>query len=139
MKKEEIPQDDGALGRIAKEVTYVVGDDGKYETAQSSGWDVKTEALNVAWNDVERKIEAAKQKVLNSEASPVLYFMEKRIMDLSILSAYTGFWKWTIKRHMKPSVFNALSDQKLKKYAELFEISVEELKNPFTPPTSEKS
>lgn len=131
MKKEEIPQDDGALGRIAKEVTYVVGEDGRYETAPSSGWDVKTEALNVAWNEVDRKIEAARQKVLDGTASPVLYFMEKRIMDLSILSAYTGFWKWTIKRHLKPAVFNRLADQKLQKYAELFEVSIEELKNPF--------
>lgn len=131
MKKEEIPQDDGALGRIAKEVTYVVGEDGKYETAQSTGWDVKTDALNVAWGEVNGKIEAARQKVLNGEASPVLYFMEKKIMDLSILSAYTGFWKWTIKKHMKPSVFNKLPEEKLKKYAELFEVSVEELKKPF--------
>lgn len=131
MKKEEIPQDDGALGRIAKEVTYVVGADGKYETGQSTGWDVKTEALNVAWSEVERKIEAARQKVLNGEASPILYFMEKRIMDISILSAYTGFWKWTVKRHLKPTVFKRLSAAKLQKYAELFEVPVQELTHPF--------
>lgn len=131
MKKEEIPQDDGALGRIAKEVTYVIGEDGRYETAASSGWDVKTEALNVAWNEVDKKIQAARQKVLDGMASPILYFMEKRMMDLSILSAYTGFWKWTIKKHLKPAGFRRLSDQKLNKYADLFEISVELLKNPF--------
>lgn len=130
MKKEEIPQDDGALGRIAREVTYVVGADGKYETAQSTGWEVKTDALNVAWNEVNSRIEAARQQVLKGEASPVLYFMEKKIMDLSILSAYTGFWKWTIKKHLKPAVFNKLSREKLEKYAALFEITVEELKNP---------
>lgn len=132
MRKEEIPQDDGALGRIAKEVTYVVDEEGKYITGQSSGWDVKTEALNVAWNEVERKVELARQKVLNNEASPILYFMEKKIMDLSILSAYTGFWKWTIKRHMKPSVFKKLSEEKLRKYAALFEIDMDELKHPFS-------
>ena len=131
MKKEEIPQDDGALGRIAKELTYVVGEDGKYETAQSSGWDVKTEALDVAWDEVNHKIEAAKQKVLSGNASPILYFMEKKIMDISILSAYTGFWKWTIKRHLKPSIFKNLPEEKLRKYAELFEISVQELQKPF--------
>jgi hypothetical protein len=52
-------------------------------------------------------------------------------MDISILSSYTGFWKWTVKRHLKPSVFKKLSDQKLQKYAEIFEISIDELKNPF--------
>jgi len=131
MKKDEIPQDDGALGRIAREVTYVVGEDGKYETGQSTGWDVKSDALKVAWDEVNHKIEIARQKVLKGEASPILYFMEKKIMDLSILSAYTGFWKWTIKQHLKPTTFNKLSEERLKKYAQLFEITVEELKNPF--------
>lgn len=131
MKKEEIPQDDGALGKIAKEVTYVVDDKGNYSTGQSTGWEVKTEALNIAWNDVEQKVEAAKQQVLNGTASPILYFMEKRIMDFNILASYTGYWKWTIKKHLKPAGFNKLSEDKLNKYAQLFEVSVEELKHPF--------
>lgn len=131
MKKEEIPQDDGALGKIAKEVTYIVDEQGNYATAQSTGWEVKTEALNVAWHDVEEKIEAAKQKVLKGEASPLLYFMEKKIMDPGILASYTGYWKWTIKKHLKLSGFQKLSEEKIKKYAAVFEVSVEELKNPF--------
>lgn len=131
MKKDEIPQDDGALGKIAREVTYVVDEEGRYSTGQSTGWDVKTEALNRAWNDVDQKIEAAKQKVIRGEASPILYFMEKKIMDLSILAAYTGYWKWTIKKHLKPSVFKNLPEEKLKKYAGLFEVSLDELKKPF--------
>jgi hypothetical protein len=49
-------------------------------------------------------------------------------MDIGIVAAYTGFWKWTVKQHIKPDVFKKLSDQKLKKYAEAFNISVEELK-----------
>lgn len=131
MKKEEIPQDEGALGKIAKEVTYVVDSEGKYTTGQSTGWEVKTEALNIAWHDVEMKIDDARQKVLRGEASPILYFMEQKIMDIGILSSYTGFWKCTIKRHLKPSVFKKLSDEKLKKYAAIFEVSIEELKKPF--------
>lgn len=131
MKKEEIPQDDGALGKIAKEVTYVVDEQGKYITGQSTGWDVKTEALNIALNDVEKKIADAKQQVLSGKASPLLYFMEKAIMDVSILSSYTGFWKCTVKKHMKPSAFNNLPDEKLQKYATLFEVNIAELKNPF--------
>lgn len=131
MKKEDIPQDDGALGRIAKEVTYVVDEQGQYTTAQSSGWDVKTEALNIAWNDVEKNIEEAKQKVIRGEASPILYFMEKKIMDPGILASYTGYWKWSIKKHLKPEGFKKLSEEKLKKYAAIFDITLAELKNPF--------
>ncbi|MBA3705960.1 MAG: hypothetical protein H0W84_08700, partial [Bacteroidetes bacterium] len=61
--------------------------------------------------------------------SPIYYFMELRLMDLQVLAAYTGFWKFTIKRHMKPSVFQSLNEKKLNIYAKAFDISVEELKN----------
>ncbi len=128
MKKDEIPQDDGALNKLTKEVVYAVDASGKYSTELSTGWDVKIKALDLAWEDIEKRIEAAKQKVLKNEASPILYFLELRLMDLGILASYTGFWKWTIKRHLKPSVFNKLPEQKLQQYADAFNISVEELK-----------
>ena len=129
MKKEEIPQDDGALHKLTKELSYAVDEKGNYTTSLSSGWEVKTKALDVAWNDIEKRINDAKEKVVNGEASPLLYFMELKLMDPSIISSYTGFWKWQIKRHMTPSVFKKLSDKKLQKYAALFEVSTDELKN----------
>ena len=49
-------------------------------------------------------------------------------MNMAILSSYTGFFKWQIKRHLKPAVFNKLSTKKLNKYAEVFNVSVDELK-----------
>ena len=128
MKKEEIPQDDGALNKLTKEVVYAVDSSGKYSKELSTGWEVKTKALDVAWEDIQKRIEDARQKVLRNETSPILYFMELRLMDMGIVSAYTGFWKWTIKRHLKPAVFNKLSEEKLKKYAQAFNISVDELK-----------
>lgn len=128
MKKEEIPQDDGALNKLTKEVVYAVDGSGKYSKELSTGWDVKTKALDLAWEDIEKRIEAARQKVMSNEASPILYFLELRLMDMGILSAYTGFWKWTIKKHLKPAVFNKLPQQKLQQYANAFNVSVEELK-----------
>jgi hypothetical protein len=128
MKKEDIPQDDGALNKLTKEVCYVVDESGKYVTGLSTGWDVKSEALNVAWDDIEGKIAAARKKVQDGEASPVLFFMEYRLMDLAVVAAYTGFWKWRIKKHMKPAVFSKLSDTILKKYAEAFNVSIGDLK-----------
>ena len=49
-------------------------------------------------------------------------------MDIGILSNYTGFFKWQIKRHLKPAVFNKLSTKKLDKYAAVFNVTVDELK-----------
>ncbi|HMK03263.1 MAG TPA: hypothetical protein VK489_03690 [Ferruginibacter sp.] len=128
MKKEEIPQDDGALNKLTKEVVYAVDSSGNYSTELSTGWDVKTKALDVAWKDIEQRIEDARRKVLNDQASPLLYFIELRLMDIGIVAAYTGFWKWTIKQHLKPSVFKKLPDKKLQRYADVFNVSVEELK-----------
>lgn len=128
MKKEEIPQDDGALNKLTKEVVYAVDGSGKYTTELSTGWEVKAKALDVAWEDIEQRIENARQKVLRNEASPILYFMELRLMDTGIVAAYTGFWKWTVKRHLKPSVFKKLPEKKLQQYADAFNVSVQELK-----------
>jgi hypothetical protein len=128
MKKEEIPQDDGALNKLTKEVVYAVDSSGKYSKELSTGWDVKTKALDLAWEDIEKRIEVARQKVLNNEASPILYFMELKLMDIGIVAAYTGFWKWTIKRHMKTAAFNKLSNKALQQYADAFNVSTDELK-----------
>ena len=129
MKKEDVPQDVSALGKITKEVCYATDSDGKYTTELSKGWDVKITALDKAWEDIDVRIENARQKVLNGEASPLLFFMEKGIMDISLLADYTGFWQWQIKRHLKPDVFDNLSDKKLQRYAEVFNVSVDDLKN----------
>ncbi|MEP6748077.1 MAG: hypothetical protein ABJB86_10145 [Bacteroidota bacterium] len=128
MKKENIPQDPSGLNNFTKEVVYATDNNGNYVTELSSGWEVKSTALNVAWKDIEERINAARQKVQNKEASPVLFFMELRLMDAGIVSAYTGFWKWQIKRHLKPAIFEELSPKKLQKYAEAFNVSVTELK-----------
>jgi hypothetical protein len=128
MKKEEIPQDDGALNKLTKEVVYAVDESGNYTTELSTGWEVKARALDVAWEDIAERTANAKQKVLNNEASPLLFFIEWRLMDVAIVAAYTGFWQWQIKRHLKPAVFNKLNEKKLRRYADAFNVSIEELK-----------
>jgi hypothetical protein len=128
MKKDEVPQDLGSLGKITKEVCYVTDESGKYTTELSKGWEVKTNALDVTWNDIEHKVATAKEKVMKHEASPILFFLEKNVMNIGILSSYTGFFKWQIMRHLKPQVFNKLSIKKLNKYAKVFNVTVDELK-----------
>jgi len=128
MKKEDVPQDLGSLGKITKEVCYATDAAGKYTTELSNGWEIKTNALDVTWDDINQKIAAAKEKVSRNEASPIVFFMEKNVMNIGILSSYTGFFKWQVKRHLKPAVFNNLSIKKLTRYAEVFNVSVDELK-----------
>ena len=44
-------------------------------------------------------------------------------------ASYVGFWQWRVKRHLKPKVFKKLSEKTLQKYADVFEISLNELKH----------
>lgn len=129
MKKEELPQDPSALVGVTRDVCYVKDKDGKYTTDLSIGWDVKKQALDNAWEDINERVSEAAALVKKGERSPVYYFMEKNLMDVALLASYTGFWKFNIKRHFKPNVFSGLSNEKLEKYAKAFDISLEELKN----------
>ena len=127
MKKDEVPQDQGSLGKVTKEVQYATDESGNYTTTLSQGWDVKAGALDVAWQDIAGRVAAAREKVLRQEASPILFFMELKLMNPGVLAGYTGFWKWQVKRHLRPEIFKKLSERKLRRYAEVFEVSVSDL------------
>lgn len=129
MKKEDIPQDTGAFGKITKEVQYATDATGNYTTELSKGWEVKNSANDAAWENIEERVRMAKERVSRKEASPLLYFMELKLMDIKVLAAYTGFWAWQVRRHMRPAVFKKLSERRLLRYAEVFEIRVEDLKS----------
>lgn len=130
MKKNEVPQDKSNLESANfKELCYAVDENGDYTTAHTSGWEPKTIALDNAIEEINHRIENAKIKVLNNKTSSIEYYMEWHKMDLQILASYVGLWKWRVKQHFKPAVFSKLSDKILQKYADVFEISIDQLKN----------
>ena len=130
MKKSDVPQDQSNLEKSnQKEICYAVNDEGEYTTIQSTGWKPKTIALDNAIQDINERINKAKSKVLNGETSPIEYYMECHKMDVSILASYVGKFKWQVKHHFKVKTFNKLSEQTLEKYASVFEISIEQLKD----------
>lgn len=130
MKKKEVPQDASQLEKAnIKDMVYAVDENGNYVTELSSGWTPKTIALDNAILEIEERVNDAKNRVLNNETSPIEYYMELHKMDLPILASYAGLWKWRVKRHFKPSIFKKLSNKTLQKYADIFEISIDELKH----------
>lgn len=130
MKKQDLPQDESNLQSAnMTEVLYVTDENDNYTTANSIGWDAKKAALEESMELINERIEEAKQNVANNLVSPIIYFMELNKMDVQVLAAYVNMWQWTVKRHAKPKIFKKLSDSTLKKYADAFDISVEELKN----------
>ncbi len=129
MKKEDLPQDQSSLVKMTRELCYVKDSNGKYSANLSTGWEVKTSALENTWEAIHSRIESAKLAVKNGKKSPLYYFLELRLMNLSILSDYTGYWKFSIRKHLKPATFKKLSEKKLSIYAKALDLSIEELKN----------
>ncbi|MFK7812831.1 MAG: hypothetical protein AB8B59_10075 [Maribacter sp.] len=129
MKTNEVPQDKSHLDSVSREVYYAVDENGEYKKALSSGWDVKTIALENALEEIERRVEDAKKRVLENKTSPIEYYMELHKMDIPVLSSYVGLWQWRLKRHFKPSVFRKLSEKTLQKYADVFEITIDKLQH----------
>jgi hypothetical protein len=130
MKKSDVPQDDSNLASAnSRELCYAVDEDGSYVTEHTTGWDPKTIALSNAMEEIKERIAIAKEKVLANETSPIEYYMEVHKMDLSVLASYVGMWKWRVKRHFKPSVFKKLSAKTLQKYADIFDITIDQLKH----------
>lgn len=130
MKKQDIPQDESNLKSAnMTEVLYVTDENNNYSTANSIGWEAKKAALDESMALINERIQQAKEDVANNLVSPIIYFMEFNKMDFSVLASYMGMWQWTVKRHAKPKNFKKLSDSTLKKYADTFGISADELKN----------
>lgn len=130
MKKHDVPQHQGNLSKNnIREVIYATDDNGNYTTALSSGWEPKTIALDRSLEDIDERAQQALDDYREGRSSILPYLMERHRMDLGILAGYVGMWQWRVKRHFKPENYRGLSDAKLSKYAQAFDLSLEELKN----------
>ena len=112
-----------------RELFYKYDETGQFE--KSVGFHDETDrvTLQQAWDLFHDRIEEAKEKVRAGKVSPIVYYMEKTLVDPLNLSMLAGISFWKVKRHFKPRVFNRLNEKTLMKYAEAFNISIEELKN----------
>lgn len=128
MKQEQVPQDEENLneGKLAK-LYYATDEKGHYVKVNSIGWEPETVAMQQAWEVVHSEVDEARQKVIAGQASPILYFMKKNIMNISMVASYVGTFSLIVKLHMQPFFFKRLGRKTLEKYAFTFRISVEEL------------
>jgi hypothetical protein len=130
LKIEDVPQDDNDIFKgHGTKVMYAVGDNGKYTTVKSSGWDVEELVLLDVVNDFKEKAEEAKNRIRKGETSPIEYFMLKNFMDLPALARGMGIAQWRVRRHMRPDIFKKLDDRLLRTYADFFNIGFDTLKH----------
>ena len=129
MKIKDVPQDDAGFLKEGKvrDVCYAVDENGNYTQVLSVGWDPKNEAIRMAWEQIHEKAEKVRQQVLDGKLSPIAFHKERTMMSTGLLAEYTNFSFFTVKKHCKPKAFAKLGTQELQRYAEAFNISVEEL------------
>jgi len=113
----------------SRELLYYYNQQGHYEKKVEFQGETVRVIAQQAWDVFNSRIEDARQKVLAGKVSPIVYYMEKDIADPITLSKMAGISLWRVKWHFKPGVFKRLNEKTLKKYAEAFNITVEQLKN----------
>jgi len=126
MDKKNVPQDKGVVEQLSL-VFYAVDESGKYVKEQSAGWEPVTVAHDQAFEAMEERLALVGERVKKGELSPIAYYMEKCLMDVKMLSRYTGISRWRVKRHLDPKVFRRLPPSLLERYAKVFGISSRQL------------
>lgn len=127
MKKEETPQDKGALENVTRDVCYVKNEKNEYETVLSSGWNVKKDALDFTWKEIQEEIEKARFLVNTGKKSPLFFHMKKNLLTPGLLASYVKISRIIVWFHLKPLFYKRMSLNTLNKYTSFFNISREEM------------
>jgi len=127
MREREVPQEGNRSLAGHRKAVYAVADDGKLRLVPSRGWEVEEIVTRQAVEDLERRAEEARARVLAGESSPLEYHMYRARMDLELLSQTTGLWRWRVRRHLRPAAFARLPLALRRRYAEALGVSVEAL------------
>lgn len=128
MRIDEVPQDESSTYAGHKKLLYAQDRSGAYTGVQSSGWDVEANATLDAVALYQAQADQARAEVEAGQKSPLYYHMYACRMDLPLLGQLTGFWRWRIRRHFKPSVFAGLKHPVLARYATAMDKTISELK-----------
>lgn len=112
-----------------RELLYSYDGNGNFQKTVGYHGEPDRVVLEQAWDLFIERTEEARQKVLAGVASPIVYYMEKILADPMGLSMMAGISLWKVKLHCRPAFFKRLSDKTLAKYAEAFNITVDQLKH----------
>lgn len=111
-----------------REMLYSYDENGNFRQSVCYHDEAEKVVLEQAWDLFNERAEEARLKVLSGKVSPIAYYMEKILADPLGLSMMAGVSLWKVKLHIRPFFFKRLNDKTLAKYAEAFNISVDQLK-----------
>lgn len=138
MRQDEVPHEKKQFrdGHLAPpKVLYVTNADGQYTQASCEGWEAENIVLEQVWDDLAEQLVEAYDEYRKGLCSPLKFYMIRHRMDIPLLASYVGKWSWQVRRHLTPSGFASLKPALLEKYAGIFSLTVDQLKQP-SPPAS---
>ena len=127
MKKDQVPQDHSQTYGGHSKLMYATDAKGNYVEVNSTGWEVEEFATQTALEEIKTNMQSALKKAHRGECSPLLFHMYNSRMDIDLLAQTTGFFKWRIRRHLKPRIFNKLPKRVLRRYHEALGLNDTEL------------
>ena len=116
--------------RNNRELFYSFDKEKGYQRRVDYQYSANQAIIKQGWDVVEERMEDVKRAIQNKELSPIAYYMEKNLMEVPMLSAYSGIAAWRVKRHLRYRPFLKLTPKLLKRYSDVFGIPVSELADP---------
>ena len=123
MKKDEVPQQNAKAFMGHSKLLYAVDAQGRYVPAPCNGWEAEEIVLDQAIAEYVRQAEDAWRRAKAGAASTLEYHMFKQRMDVVLLAQSTGFFKWRVRRDLKPGVFQKLSASRRERYSDALGVS----------------
>ncbi len=127
MKQDEVPQQNAKAFMGHSKVLYALDDTGHYTPTPCSGWEAEEIVLDQAIAEYQQHAAAAWQRARQRQGSTLEYHMYRQRMDLVLLAQSTGYFKWRVRRHLKPGAFERLSEKCRQRYAEALGLTASQL------------
>lgn len=118
MKKGEVPQQNAKAFMGHSKLLYAVDETGRYVPAPSNGWEAEEIVLDQAIAEYQRLTADAWRRAKAGTTGSLEYHMYHERMDVVLLSQTTGYFKWRVRRHLRPGAFAKLPGHMRQRYAE---------------------
>jgi len=128
MKEIEVPKEENVTLNGMQKVMYTKDSSGDF-IRENYGSNIEEFATKTAVDEYELLEKESLDNISKGISSPISFFMYKNRMDLPTLSSMVGMFQFRVKRHLQMKHFKKLNEKVLSKYAEVFSISIEELRD----------
>ncbi len=125
--KIEVPKEPNSTLDGIQKVMYAKDDDGTFKRV-NYGSSIEEFATQTAVNEYELLKLECLEKIKQGISSPIEYYMYENRMDLPTLCSAVGMFGFRVKRHLKMPIFRKMNDKLLSKYADVFGITIQDLK-----------